>query len=194
MLPNSISCLEHDRPLIAHSPQIPHWCWTPLPNHRAVIRNGKFTSLHSSIGFGKHIHLTANAEAYRCHMQTTELQLRCRLYSCQSRARLATVPTRCTDSSRVAARFPVAKSLFQHSSVQPYIHNCDVTLVEGCHIHHFCVFFKRHCYLPENLLLSSADRIFCEDAVVMRIGAGHQRAVVNMRSRDSIMADYMMKS
>lgn len=89
-------------------------------------------------------------------------------------------------------RFPVAESLFQDSLVQPYIHNCEVTVLEGRHVHRFRVFFKRHCYLPSNPLLSNRDRVFRGDAVVMRVGAGSQRAVVNMRSRDSVVADYMI--
>ncbi|KAG2127271.1 uncharacterized protein EDB93DRAFT_1096597, partial [Suillus bovinus] len=53
----------------------------------------------------------------------------------------------------------------------PYVHNCVVTLHEGRHIYQFCVFFKRHCRLRTNPLLSSIDHILRGDAVVMRIGA-----------------------
>ncbi|KAI6143394.1 hypothetical protein BKA82DRAFT_3921248, partial [Pisolithus tinctorius] len=86
-------------------------------------------------------------------------------------------------------RFPIAESLFQESCLQPYIHNCEVTIVEGWHTHRFCVFFKQHCHLRLNPLLSSDDSKFQGDAVVMRVGA---RSVVNMRPRDAALADYMM--
>ncbi|KAH0827356.1 hypothetical protein J3R83DRAFT_3994 [Lanmaoa asiatica] len=89
-------------------------------------------------------------------------------------------------------RFPVAESLFQDSLVQPYVHNCEVTILEGRHIHRFHVFFKHHSYLSLNLLLSDGDRVFCGDAVIMRVGARFQQAVVNMCSRDSAVVDYMI--
>ncbi|KAI6098786.1 hypothetical protein EDD16DRAFT_1498195 [Pisolithus croceorrhizus] len=43
------------------------------------------------------------------------------------------MPTRCADSSQTvtASRFPIAESLFQEPCLQPYIHNCEVTIVEG---------------------------------------------------------------
>lgn len=102
------------------------------------------------------------------------------------------MPTCCSDSSQVAGRFPVAESLFQDSRLQPYVHNCEVTVVEGCHTYHFCVFFKWHCHLRRNMLVSSESNEFWGDAVVMRLGMGPQR-VVNMRSRDMAIADYMIR-
>ncbi|KAF8122255.1 hypothetical protein EV363DRAFT_1183029 [Boletus edulis] len=124
---------------------------------------------------------------------TTELRLRCRLYSSSwTRPHQVTVPTRCTDMSRSAVRFPVAESLFQDSSVQPYIHNCEVTVLDRQHVHRFRVFFKRHRYLPWNPSLSDCNHIFRGDVVVMRVGKGPLQAVVNMRARDSEVADYMI--
>lgn len=99
--------------------------------------------------------------------------------------------TRCANVSRTAARFPFAESLFQDARVQPYIHSCFVTVYEGRHIYRFCIFFKRHCRLPPNLLLGGTENDFRGDAVVMRVGADHQ-LVVNMRGRDVSIADYMM--
>ncbi|KAF8135411.1 hypothetical protein EV363DRAFT_1159366 [Boletus edulis] len=94
--------------------------------------------------------------------------------------------------SRSAVRFPVAESLFQDSSVQPYIHNCEVTVLDGQHVHRFRVFFKRHRHLPWNPSLSDCNHIFRGDVVVMRVGKGPLQAVVNMRARDSEVADYMI--
>ncbi|KAI6096405.1 hypothetical protein F5141DRAFT_964374, partial [Pisolithus sp. B1] len=118
--------------------------------------------------------------------------LKCRLYSSAwSRPRQVTMPTRCADSSQMvtASRFPNAESLFQEPCLQPYIHNCEVTIVEGRHTYRFHVFFKRHCRLRPNPLLSRDDNEFRGDAVVMRVGT---RSVVNMRPRDAALADYMM--
>ncbi|KAG1849479.1 hypothetical protein F4604DRAFT_1593403, partial [Suillus subluteus] len=124
-------------------------------------------------------------------IQTAELHLRCRLYSSSwSKPCQVTVLTQCSDRSRRAKRFPVPESLMDCATVQPYVHNCGVTLHEGRHTYQFCVFFKRHRHLRTNQLLST-DHIFRGDAVVMRIGssAGH---VVNMRSRDNSLADFIM--
>lgn len=99
--------------------------------------------------------------------------------------------TRCTNTSRTAPRFPFIESLFQDVRLQSYIHNCLVTVHEGRHTYRFCVFFKRHCRLPRNLLLGIAENDFRGDVVVMRVGAVPQ-VVVNMRGRDVSIADYMM--
>ncbi|KAG2068681.1 hypothetical protein BDR04DRAFT_1119649 [Suillus decipiens] len=77
--------------------------------------------------------------------------------------------------------FPVPESLLDCATVQPYMHNCLVTLHEGRH----------HCHLRANLLLSSINHVFQGDAVVMRIGSG-AGSVVNMQSRDNSLADFIM--
>ncbi|KAI6102802.1 hypothetical protein F5141DRAFT_963843, partial [Pisolithus sp. B1] len=86
-------------------------------------------------------------------------------------------------------QFPIAESLFQESCLQPYIHNCEVTVIEGQHTYCFHVFFKQHCCLHQNLLLSRDNSEFRGDAVIMRVGT---RSVVNMRPRDAALADYMV--
>lgn len=103
------------------------------------------------------------------------------------------MPTRCTspNPSRTAKRFPVPESLLQDATLQPYVHNCQVTVHEGRHTYKFCIFFKRHCRLQRNALLSGVGNHFRGDAVVMRVGVG-PRSVVNMRARDVAVADYMM--
>jgi len=100
------------------------------------------------------------------------------------------MPTRCASASRSANRFPVTESLLQDFRLQPYIHNCEVSVIEGRHTYKFSVFFKRHCRLHLNPLLGGDVTDFHGDAVVMRVGIG---AMVNMRSRDTGIADYMMK-
>ena len=123
-----------------------------------------------------------------------ELHLKCRLYSSSwPQPHQVTMLTRCTNVSRMARRFPVAESLLQDFCLQPYIHNCAVSVVEGQQTYQFCVFFKRHCRLRQNLLLSGDDSGFRGNAVVMRVGVGPLQAVVNMRSRDAAITDYMMK-
>ncbi|KAG1786742.1 uncharacterized protein HD556DRAFT_1247896, partial [Suillus plorans] len=88
-------------------------------------------------------------------------------------------------------RFPVPESLLDSATMQPYVHNCFVTLHEGRHTYQFCVCFKRHCRLRANPILSSIDHIFRGDAVVMRSGTS-AGSVVNMRARDNLLTDFVM--
>jgi hypothetical protein len=99
--------------------------------------------------------------------------------------------TRCSGHSRTAQRFPVPESLFEEATVQPYVHNCLITVREGRHIYRFCVFFKRHLRLRANSLLSTGDHEFRGDAVVMKIGVNNP-SVVNMRGRDNVLADFII--
>ncbi|KAI6136017.1 hypothetical protein F5141DRAFT_986102, partial [Pisolithus sp. B1] len=66
--------------------------------------------------------------------------------------------------------FPIVESLLQDTPLQPYIHDCQVIVHEGQHTYYYCVFFKCHCQLQTNILLSSIGSEFCGDIVVMRIG------------------------
>ncbi|KAG1720021.1 hypothetical protein EDB19DRAFT_1647504, partial [Suillus lakei] len=118
--------------------------------------------------------------------------LRCRLYSTsRNKPHQATVLTRCSDHSRTAERFPIPESLFEEATVQPYVHNCFMTVREGRHIYQFCIFFKRHLRLRANVLLSRGDHKFQGNVVVMRIGVNNP-SVVNMRSRDNGLADFII--
>jgi hypothetical protein len=93
--------------------------------------------------------------------------------------------------SRNAKRYPIPEGLLNDAAVQPYVHNCFVTLHEGRHTYQFCIFFKRHCYLRVNTLLSSGDNVFRGDAAVARVGAS-AGSVVNMRGRDNALADFII--
>ncbi|KAG6371101.1 hypothetical protein JVT61DRAFT_10642 [Boletus reticuloceps] len=100
--------------------------------------------------------------------------------------------TRCSSLSRLVQRFPVPESLLQDARLQPYVHDCHVTVHEGRHTYCFRIFFKRHCRLLPNPILSGMDYQFRGDAVVVRIGG--IASAVNMRGRDSVIADFMMHS
>ncbi|KAG1856088.1 hypothetical protein F4604DRAFT_1590461, partial [Suillus subluteus] len=113
-------------------------------------------------------------------IKTAELHLQCRLYSSSWRKpRQVTMLTHCSDRLHSGKHFPVPKSLLDCAMVQPYVHNCLVTLHEGRHVYQFCIFFKWHCRLRTNPLLSSINHIFQGDAVIMRMGAS-TGSVVNM--------------
>lgn len=112
--------------------------------------------------------------------------LRCRLYSCSlGTARLASITTRCRNKKR----YPFAESMLTNAVLQPYIHDIDLHLYEGNDKHHYVyrVFFKRHRLLPLNRSIRSCA--FRGDAVILRVGL---EDVVNMRGRDTSLADYVM--
>lgn len=75
--------------------------------------------------------------------------------------------------------------------MQPYIHNCIVNVHEGAITHQFMVFFKHHCHLRTNNIMSVKQN-FRGDAVVMRVAARNSSSVVNMRDRDTIIADWVI--
>ncbi|KAG2335993.1 hypothetical protein BDR05DRAFT_897384, partial [Suillus weaverae] len=71
-----------------------------------------------------------------------------------------TMLTWCSGHSHTAQHFPVPESLFKEATVQPYIHNCFMTVHEGRHVYQFCIFFKQHLCLRANVLLSRDDHKF----------------------------------
>ncbi|KAG1761661.1 hypothetical protein EDD22DRAFT_731586, partial [Suillus occidentalis] len=93
--------------------------------------------------------------------------LQCRLYSTSwNRPHQVMMLTRCSGHSRSAQHFPVPESLFEDATVQPYVHNCFVTVHEGRHTYRFYIIFKWHLHLRANSLLSSGDHQFQGDVVV----------------------------
>ncbi|KAF8224623.1 hypothetical protein L208DRAFT_1310127, partial [Tricholoma matsutake] len=88
--------------------------------------------------------------------------------------------------------YPYVESVFEGAVLQPYIHDCTITVHEGHHSYCLSVFFKRHCRLQPNqslhCLWGASHR---GDVVVMRIGSNG--CYVNMRDRDTILSDWFMQ-
>ena len=125
-------------------------------------------------------------------LQAHEVKIRCRLYSTARTRPMPVVVCARSDRTQAANRYPYIESLFEDSRVQPYIHNCIVRVHEGSITHQFMVFFKRHCHLPVNDLVSCRGCIFRGDVVVTRVAVRNVRSVVNMRGRDALLADCVM--
>jgi hypothetical protein len=93
------------------------------------------------------------------------------------------------------ARYPVAEAYFQQPHIQPYIHDCHVTVREHRNTYRYCVFFKNHRHLRVNQFLlkgdGHAELKFRGDAVVMRVGT--RTGFVNMRERDTAISDWAME-
>ncbi|KAI1782364.1 hypothetical protein LXA43DRAFT_906008 [Ganoderma leucocontextum] len=56
-----------------------------------------------------------------------------------------------------------------NTPLQPYVHDCVVTIIDGPRTHRYVVFFKRHHALPSNALISHLcyPLAFCGDIVVV---------------------------
>jgi hypothetical protein len=126
--------------------------------------------------------------------QISEVKLRSRLYSTNDlKARQVLVTSRQDNSLFPGVRYPYAENCMKNSQTQPYIHNCVVTVHEGTHVYKFMVFFKNHQHLPRNNCLSTLSKFsnLRGDVLVMRIGV--KFCYVNMRERDTVLADWFMK-
>lgn len=99
------------------------------------------------------------------------------------------VPARCADGTRNSNRYPYVESMFEDATIQSYIHNCIVQVREGSTSYRYMFFFKRHCCLRVNRTIAGA--ILRGDLIVMRVSATNNLSVVNMRERDTILADWV---
>ena len=72
------------------------------------------------------------------------------------------------------------------ATTQSYVHDCLICIGDHCAGHTFRIFFKRHRFLPRSSCLD-----VCGDILVMRAGKCNIDCVINMHSRDAIMADFV---
>jgi hypothetical protein len=133
------------------------------------------------------------------YVQAKQIHLRARLYPSTGRCK----PVQALVPVRIEANkyFPIPEGLFQQASVQPYIHNCQVTILEGSSRYQFTIFFKNHCRLALNLTLPrNTDGVrntrqrgpfFRGDLVILKTGV--RKPFVNMGGRESAIADYAAK-
>ena len=95
----------------------------------------------------------------------------------------------------VHSRLPFPENHLGQVQLQPYIHNCMVTLREGCHKHHFMLFFKRHCRLLENrclkTMIQGAATTIQGDIIIMRMGS--KASYVNLCTGDAKRTDWLMR-
>ena len=105
------------------------------------------------------------------------------------------VSTRRSSRQERKAFYPFPENHIDDNTIQPYVHNCVITVHERQNSYQYMVFFKRHCHIrPSNSLLNlrgGGRPILKGDVVVMRIGL--TSSYVNMRDRDTILADWFMQ-
>lgn len=118
------------------------------------------------------------------------MKIRARVYHPNNRPRQVLVPTRCSLPAKlVGPRYPYAESILDDSKIQPYVHDCLVTVTEFGKKYRFRVFYKIHARLRQNrFLLDLRGSMF-----VMRAAALEHHSVVNMRERDVILSDFLVK-
>ena len=124
-----------------------------------------------------------------------ETRLRSRLYpSTSSSPCHVSVVARQRCPSSVHTRLPFPENHLGELQLQPYIHNCAITIHEGRRIHRFMVFYKRHCRLQANQCLSTMVQgatTIQGDVIVMRMGS--KATYVNLRSGDAKRTDWLMR-
>jgi hypothetical protein len=118
------------------------------------------------------------------------MKIRARVYHSNQYPHQVLVPTRCSLPAKyIGPRYPYAESVLADSKIQPYVHDCLVTVTESDKTYRFRVFYKIHAKLRQNrYLLGLRGSMF-----VMRAGAFEHHSVVNMRERDVILADFLVK-
>ena len=95
------------------------------------------------------------------------------------------------------SRLPFPENHLGELQLQPYVHNCIVTIREGRRTHRFMVFFKRHCRLLANQCLmtmvqgDAAIVTIQGDVIIMRMGS--KASYVNMRTGDAKRTDWLMR-
>lgn len=115
------------------------------------------------------------------------ISLRSRLFSANKlEAKIVTVPTIEVGDDR----FPVVEAMFSDHILQPYIHDCLVTVHRRGRKHQFRIFCKNHKLMKKNSSIPGNEG-WKGDILVMR--GGLKSYGVNLRSKDSSLINYIVK-
>ena len=127
-------------------------------------------------------------------LQTFEMRLRARLYNGDQKPCPVLVTTRCKLAPKyVGLRDPLAESVLGERRIQPYVHDCFVSIQDDRCTHHFRVFLKRHARLRTNKYLPGENNFDMHGSLfVMRVAAMESLSVVNMRGGDAKLSDWMI--
>ncbi|KAJ7122129.1 hypothetical protein C8R44DRAFT_735847 [Mycena epipterygia] len=99
------------------------------------------------------------------------------------------IHTRALSADPQVTRFPCMESVMNDYGFQSHVHDIDVELWHGRSITRFRVFFKRHVRLPQNGYAPVMG-----DIVIMRVSTSNLNSVVNMRSTDRSLSDFVLRS
>ena len=122
------------------------------------------------------------------------MYLRSRLYAAHNtRSYMVTTPVRFDKTSQ----YPLVEGMLDQSRLQPYIHDCLITVYEGPYKYNYRIFFKKHCLLNINKAIKQigddGDAQFRGDILIMRISTRNSSSYVNFRERDVLLANFLVK-
>jgi hypothetical protein len=122
-------------------------------------------------------------------LQTIDCVLQARIYlATKATPSSVKIHTRSLTTNPQLDRSPSVESILEYSQLQPYVHDVLITVRHGSTRSHFRAFLKRHKRLPTNTTLGIQG-----DLVIMRVASKNLQSVVNMRSSDSKLADFVVK-
>ena len=122
------------------------------------------------------------------------MRLRACLYNGDQKPSPVLVTTRCKLAPKyVGPRDPLAESILGERRIQPYVHDCFVSIQDDHCTHHFRVFLKRHARLHTNKYLPGENNFDMHGSLfVMRVAAMESLSMVNMRGGDAKLSDWMI--
>lgn len=134
-------------------------------------------------------HCISINSALMCLQTRKNIFLRSRLYSTQnSFPKTIFIHARCATSDPQNLRYPCIEGVLEDAVVQSHVHDIYVRVLDKKTSSIFRVFFKRHVVLPRN---ACAD--LQGDVVIMRVASRNRDSVVNLRSSDMRLADFVLR-
>jgi hypothetical protein len=80
------------------------------------------------------------------------------------------------------------------ATLQPHVHNCTVTVLDGMQSFVYKVYFKRHKYLPLNRSIPvHGDHCRLRGDIVVMRAAARGDGVVSMRGCDAQVSDWLIQ-
>ena len=111
------------------------------------------------------------------------------LYSTQdSFPKTIFIHARCAMSDPQNLHYPCIEGVLEDAVVQSHVHDIYVRVLDKKTSSIFCIFLKRHVVLPQN---ACAD--LQGDMVIMRVASRNRDSVVNLRSLDMQLADFVLR-
>ena len=87
----------------------------------------------------------------------------------------------------------LTESILGERRIQPYVHDCFVSIQDDCCTHHFWVFLKCHTQLHTNKYLPRENNFDMHgSSFVMHVAAMESLSMVNMRGGDAKLSDWMI--
>jgi hypothetical protein len=89
------------------------------------------------------------------------------------------------------SQYPLAEGFLDQANIQPYIHDCLVTVSTPSRTIKFRIFFKNHCRLTANACWPPRAQTLRGDVLIMRVGV--RAMLVNFRPGDASISDRIIE-